>query len=338
MVSSRPFGTARGNAVTAYTIENKNGMRLTVIDYGARIASIILEDGREAVLGFDSAEGYGRDGASIGAVCGRYANRISNAEFTLNGVKYSLDRNDGNNTLHGGINGFAYRMYAAETEKNAVCMSLVSPDGDNGFPGELKLTVRYSLTDDNAVRIEYFVETNRDTVMNLTNHAYFNLAGCGPVFDHKLKVNAGFYVPTGEDLMPTGEILSVQGTPLDFRESVRLGDTLDPMDPFLVPHLGYDNTFALDRTERGTLEYAATLTAPDGMMMDCYTTQPSIQVYTANYLSEEHGRGGDSYGHLSAVCLETQVFPDSMKHPYFPSPIIKAGRPYRSETVYRFHR
>lgn len=336
MITSRPFGFAKGNAVTAYTIESKTGMRLTVIDYGARIASLILSDGREAVLGFDSAEGYAKDTASIGAVCGRYANRISDARFTLNGAEYLLDRNDGNNTLHGGREGFGNRMFTAKTEEDAVRLTIVSTDGDMGFPGELKLTVRYSLTED-VVHIEYYAQSDSDTVMNITNHAYFNMGGCGHVFDHRLKVNAKLYVPTGEDLMPTGEIMSVAGTPLDLREPVRLGDRLDPMDPFLAAHLGYDNTYAIDRKERGALEYAATLTAPDGLMMDCYTTLPSIQVYTANYLEEPNGRNGERYGHLSAVCLETQLFPDAMRHPHFPSPVLKNGEPYYSKTVYRFH-
>lgn len=336
MVSSRPFGLVNGKTVTAYTIENKTHTRLTVIDYGARIASLILTDGREVVLGFDSAEGYAQDNASIGAVCGRYANRISNACFTLNGIEYMLDKNDGQNTLHGGKDGFAYRMFTAKTEENAVILTFVSPDGDMGFPGELTLTVRYDLTE-NALRIKYSAQSNRDTVINITNHTYFNLAGCGRIFDHKLRVNAHLYTPSDEELMPTGEFLDVTGTPLDLRENVRLGDWLDPLDPFLEEHLGYDNSYVVDRKERDVLEYAATLTAPDGLMMDCFTTEPCIHIYTANYLNDDNGRGGMKYEPLTAVCLETQHFPDAMKHPHFPSPILRTGNTYFSETEYRFH-
>lgn len=335
MVTTRPFGTIKGNPVTAYTLENTAGYRLTVIDYGARIQSLILPDGRDAVLGYDGSAGYEADTAFLGAVCGRYANRISNASFVVNGVTCHIDANEGKNTLHGGKKGFSGCMYRGEAQDDALIFTLESPDGDMGFPGNLTLTVRYTLLDD-GVRIQYRAESDMDTPVNVTNHSYFNLNGGNLIFDHKLRVNADLFLPTDDELLPTGEIRPVADTVFDLRTPVRLGDRLEPMDPSLAANKGFDNTLVLNKTERGTLEYAASLIAPDGLRMDCYTTEPSLQVYTGNHLSSCPGHDGKPLLPLSACCLETQHFPDSTRRAHFPSPVLKAGRPYLSETVYRF--
>lgn len=335
--TKRAFGLAGTHPVTEYTVENAHGMRLSVIDWGARITHLTLPDGTETILGYDDIEGYMAGGESFGALCGRYANRITNAEFTLNGVTYTLEKSEKNNCLHGGFKGFAYRPMETVLTDDSIEMTLVSPDMDCGFPGELCLTVRYTLTDDDRLVIAYTGVTDKDTVLNLTNHSYFNLEDSDTITGHTLKVNAPFITPVDKDLLPTGEIVSVTGTVFDLRNGVRLKDVLDPMDPVLAPNRGFDNNFVLADKERGELTHAATLTSSDGAVaMECWTTEPAIQIYTANYLEAPKARGGKAKGQNSAVCLECQHFPDSMRHPHFPDVVLKAGDTYRQTTEYRF--
>ncbi|MDO4493447.1 MAG: aldose epimerase family protein [Clostridia bacterium] len=336
MVTTRAFGHAGTVPVTEYTTENAHGMRLSVIDYGARITHLTLPDGTETILGYDTAEQYAAGGESFGAVCGRYANRITGAKFTLNGETYTLEANENGNCLHGGFKGIAYKMYAVETDGNDLVMTLTDPDGANGFPGAMTLTVRYSLTDDDTLRISYKAVSDKDTILNITNHSYFNLADAETITGHRLSVNAPFITPVDAQLLPTGEIAPVDGTVFDLRQGVLLKDVLDPMDETLAPNFGYDNNFVLDKPERGALSLAATLTAPDGKTeMQCWTTEPAIQIYTANYL-DVTARGGVRKGRNSAVCLETQHFPDSMRHTHFPSTVLRAGETYTQVTEYRF--
>ena len=340
-VSSRPFGTALGRQATEYTLENARGAQLSVTDYGARITHLLLpdRDGGETdvVLGYDSAADYAAGDEYFGATCGRYANRLAGAEFALNGTAYRLDANENGNILHGGTDGFHNRFFTVTEEEDAICCTLESPAGDMGFPAALTLTVRFTLTEDDTVRIRYEAVSDGDTVVNVTNHSYFNLDGGGSVLSHSLAVHADFYTPTDAQLLPTGEIRSVIGTGFDLRTPTRLSERIDPVHPDLAATNGIDHNFVLNKRERDALTLAAVLTSRDGSrVMECHTTLPGLQVYTANVLNTRTGRGGKPYAPHSAVCLETQVFPNAMQRTHFPSPILRKGEAYRSVTEYRF--
>jgi aldose 1-epimerase len=343
---ARPFGkTQAGEPVELYTLTNSKGMEVAITNYGGIVVSIKVPDrtGKlaDVVLGFDNLEGYLLPPPYFGAVIGRYGNRIAHGKFTLDGVEYTLPRNDGGNTLHGGPKGFDKVLWKArEVEKGrGLELTYLSPDGEAGFPGNLSVTVTYTLTDANELKIDYRATTDKDTVVNLTNHSYFNLAGQGngDILGHLMMINADGYTPVGRGLIPTGKIEPVEGTPFDFRKPEPIGARIGAKDPQLQMARGYDHNFVLNRKGDG-LELAARVVEPTtGRVLEVLTTEPGVQFYSGNFLDGSiHGKGGKVYGFRSGFCLETQHFPDSPNKPEFPSTELKPGQVYHTTTVYRF--
>ncbi len=329
-VESAVFGrTQDGAEVQLVTLRNAKGMSAQIISYGAIIKELHAPDRNgtfaNVVLTTDSLEKFERGFNGAAAVIGRVVNRIGGAQFELDGATYRLPANERKNTIHGGRKGFAQSVWEVEAapvkeNESSIRLTYLSKDGEEGFPGNLKTSVTYSLTDNNELRIDYAAETDKPTLANLTNHAYFNLAGSGTALDHALWIPAERYTVNDAELIPTGEIRSLDGTPMDFRQPTRIGDRIDQLKPALN---GYDHNFVLG--EAGDLKTAARLTDPkSGRIMEVRTTQPAVQLYTGNHL-----------GH-TAVCLETQHYPDAIHHPNFPSIVIRPGAPLKESTVFAF--
>ncbi|HEX8335324.1 MAG TPA: aldose epimerase family protein [Pyrinomonadaceae bacterium] len=344
------FGSTKGGeAVEIYTLRNGRGAEARVMTYGATLVSLKVPDraGRfeDVTLGFDSLAAYEQDTHYMGQVIGRYANRIARGRFTLNGVEYKLAVNNGENHLHGGLRGFdkvvwKARPFAARSG-DAVEMTYVSRDGEEGYPGTMTVRVVYTLTASNALRIEYSATTDKDTVVNLTNHAYFNLAGhgAGDILGHLLTLNADRFTPTDAGSIPTGELRSVAGTPFDFRRATAIGARIDQGEEQLKFGNGYDHNFVVNGRP-GTLRLAARASEPkSGRVMEVWTTEPGVQLYTGNFLfpdGEGAGKGGAAYRRRHGFCLETQHYPDSPNRPAFPSTVLRKGGRFRSTTVYKF--
>lgn len=333
-----------GQEINLYTLTNSKGMQVGITNYGARIVSIIVpgRDGKKAdvVLGFDNLEGYLGKDPYFGAIVGRYGNRIAKGEFKLDGVEYHLPINDGPNSLHGGTKGFDKQVWKAqEVDGNAVALTYLSKDGEDGYPGNLSVKVVYTLENSNELRIDYTATTDKDTVLNLTNHSYFNLAGAGNgnILDQVMMINASRFTPIDSTMIPTGELRSVEGTPFDFRKPTPIGARINDDNQQLKFARGYDDNFVLDRKGPG-LELAAGVYDPkSGRVLEVLTTQPGVQFYTGNFLDGTiHGKGGKAYDYRSAFCLETQHFPDSPNHPQFPSTELKPGQTYQETTVFKF--
>jgi len=346
-VTEESFGQLPdGRPVALFRLQNASGMEVEVLNYGAIIRAIRVPDREgnrgDVVLGFDSLAAYLQPHPYIGAVVGRYANRIGGARFVLDGQTYELAANDGPNHLHGGVRGFDKVLWEAEsfTSENeaGVRFTYASPDGEEGYPGTLRATVTYTLADSNALVIDYEATTDKPTIVNLTQHAYFNLAGRGDILNHELQLFADFYTPVDERLIPTGEICPVAGTPLDFRIPQRIGARIDADHEQIRRGRGYDHNFVLRHTERGKLELAARVYEPtSGRIMRVYTTEPGLQFYSGNFLDGSlTGKGGMVYARRTGFCLETQHFPDSPNKTHFPSPVLRPGQTYRSRTVYAF--
>ena len=346
--SERVFGkTPEGVAVRLYTLQNAHGMRATITNYGGIVTSLVVPDrnGRpgDVVLGFDSLEGYLRGSPYFGAIVGRYANRIAGARFTLDGVAYSLAANDHGNALHGGVRGFDKVLWEATPDpdslRSALRLHYVSSDGEEGYPGRLDVTVTYEVTDANELRITYGATTDKPTVLNLSHHGYFNLAGQGSrsIIGHELLLAADRYTPVDDSLIPTGELARVGGTAFDFRTAAPIGDRIDADERQLRYGKGYDHNFVVLGVP-GTLRLAARLRDPQsGRTMEVLTTEPGIQFYSGNFLDGTLvGKGGVKYRRRSGLCLETQHFPDSPHHANFPTTVLRPGQAFRSETVYRF--
>jgi aldose 1-epimerase len=346
-IKKEPFGkTARQEPVDIYTLTNAKGAEVRIMTYGGTVVSLKVPDktGKpgDVVLGYDNLEGYLKNNPYFGCIVGRYGNRIANASFTLDGKKYNLPKNDGDNTLHGGVNTLDKAVWKA-TEvrtKDAVGVSLshVSKDGEEGFPGNLTLTVVYTLPiNRNELRIEYRATTDKPTVLNLTHHSYFNLAGAGSILNTELMINADRFTPVGKGLIPTGELRSVKGTPLDFTKPVAIGERIDQTDPQLELGRGYDHNWILNN-QGGRLGLAArAYDASSGRVMEVLTTEPGMQFYTGNFLDGSiTGKGGQVYTRRTGFCLETQHFPDSPNKPSFPSTELRPGGLYKTTTVYRF--
>ncbi len=341
-VSKQPFGrTADGASVDIYTLaDGKIEARIT--NYGGIIVSLRVpdRDGKmdDVVLGYDSFDGYATNPAYFGAIIGRYANRIAHGSFQLDGQTYHIPKNDGDNTLHGGIRGFDKVVWKARHVKDGIELTYVSKDGEQGFPGTLTTTVRYTL-EGSALRIDYSATTDKDTVLNLTNHSYFNLAGQGKgeVLASVVKIDASKFTPVDANLIPTGELKSVEGTPFDFRTPHALGERIEASDDQLKLGKGYDHNFVLDHSD-GKLNEAAEVYEPTtGRILRVLTTQPGIQFYTGNHLDGTiTGRGGQVYKPRYAFCLETQHFPDSPNHPNFPTTELKPGEKFHSVTIFEF--
>ncbi len=332
----RPFGTCAEGGVTAVTIDDGQGLRAELISLGAAVRSLWVSgpDGTETdvALGYETAEDY-LHGDYLGATVGRVANRIVGASFELNGTLYSLPANEGPHQLHGGPGGFAFRNWTVIPMERKVIFRLVSPHMDQGYPGEMHAEVTYSLETPGELSISYEAVCDRDTVVNLTNHSYFNLAGhaSGPVWGQTVQINADRYTPVNAELIPTGEIAGVDGTDFDFRTPVAAEDAV--RRPALVKTAGLDHNFVLNGESAAVLSCLAT-----GITMEVLTTEPGLQVYMAGVLSSDRGKDGTRYGQTHAVCLETQHYPDSVHHPDFPSVVLKAGDVFRSRTIYRFTR
>lgn len=343
-------GTMReGKPVTKYTLENQNGIQASFYDLGAVMTNLWVPDREgkreDIVLGYDDVTGYLINVPSFGAPIGRYANRISDGRFTLNGREYKLDRNDGTNCLHGGYLRYNHLFYTVECEQEEGAQKLIfsrrSPDGEQGFPGNLDYSISYTLTDRNELIIQYDAVSDQDTIINMTNHSYFNLGRgghrCGDVLGHQVRIYAKQYTPTDEEHLPTGEILPVEGTPFDFTQYRKLGDVIvsDPASPDYFP--GYDHNYILGAGPEQDIRLAAQLRCPDtGRQMEVLTDRPGIQFYTAPTLEEPDGKEQTEYGSSAAVCFESQSYPNAINMPSFPSPVLRAGEEYSTTTIFRF--
>ena len=343
-MNKRAFGYNHcGEAATLYRFENKNGMVMEVTDFGATLYSLLVPTPKgllDVVLGYDDPAGYeGPSGTFFGATVGRNANRIAGGKFTLNDKSYTLDVNNGPNNLHSGLDFYSFRIWQVKsTTDNAITFALHSPDGDQGYPGELDVEVTYTLTEDNAIRIDYVGIPQSETFVNMTNHSYFNLNGhdSGSVLNHTVWLDADHYTPADEVSIPTGEIAPVAGTPMDFRTPKTVGRDIEQNFEALIFGKGYDHNWCLNNG--GKFAKVATLTGDrTGLSMDVYTDLPGVQIYTGNFIFEELGKGGFVYRHRPGICFETQYYPDAINHPNFPSPIVKAGEVYRTSTEFRFY-
>ena len=342
------LGVVDGREVWLYTLANASGMEAGVMNYGATVVSLWAADRKgeraDVVLGFGTLEEYIKyNDAYFGSVVGRVGNRIARGRFTLDGVEYTLARNHGENHLHGGVKGFDSVVWDSEAvEKQGtegVKLTYLSKDGEEGYPGNLEVTIHYYLTSDNELVIEYLATTDKATPVNLTNHSYFNLhgQGCGDILDHKLTIDADRFAVVDEEVIPTGELRSVVGTPLDFSTATVIGARIDQKDQQLIYSDGYDHNWVLNKRD-DAITAAITLYDPSsGRLMEVYTTEPGVQFYTGNFLDGKHkGKEGKVYEHRCGLCLETQHYPDSPNHPEFPSTILRPGEEYHTKTVYKF--
>ncbi len=344
------FGkTKEGNEITLYTLANQAGMEAAIMNYGATLVSLKVPDRNakldDVVLGYDSVTDY-EDGKSyFGGTIGRYGNRIAGGEFSLDGVTFHIPKNDGPNSLHGGTIGFNKRVWTAVDRSRAGAevleLSYVSPEGEQGYPGTLNVKVTYTLpANSNELRIDYLASTDKDTVVNLTNHSYFNLTGspAQDILKHELELRAPEFTPVDATLIPTGELRTVEGTPFDFRKSTAIGARINQDDQQLKFGKGYDHNWVLEPNPKRALQRAAEVYEPtSGRVLEVSTTEPGIQFYSGNFLDgSAHGKGGIAYAYRTGLCLETQHFPDSPNHPKFPSTELKPGVTLKSTTVLRF--
>ncbi len=332
-----------GKQTALYVLKNKNGVEACVTNYGGRLVSVMVPDKNgkmtDVVLGYDNIASYVKSDGNYGALIGRYGNRINQAKFTLDDTEYTLPQNDGNHCLHGGPEGFHTRMWdAKQLNDQALELTYLSKDGEAGFPGNLNVKVTYTLTDDNAIDIRYEATTDKKTVLNLTNHSYFNLSGIpgSNVLDQQVMINADNYTPVDGTLIPTG-ISPVEGTPLDLRTPVAIGQHIDdPFEQLQFGH-GYDLNWVLNAGGNKSVLAAKAYSPTSGIALEVYTNEPGIQFYTGNFMDgKDIGKHGVTYPHRGALCLETQHFPDSPNHPDFPSVVLNPGEKYISECMYKF--
>ena len=347
-VTTAAFGkTKDGVAVNIHTLKNQSGMEVRVMDYGATIVSIRVPDQKgqlgDVALGFDNLSDYETKSPYFGCLVGRYGNRIAKGKFALDGKQYTLATNNAPNSLHGGIKGFDKAVWQAQCSKTAagpaIVFTHVSPDGEEGFPGKLTMQVTYTLTDKNELVLDYTATTDKDTVVNLTNHSYFNLEGQGTcdILGHELLIAGGNFTPVDVSLIPTGELRPVKGTPFDFTASTAIGARIAQADEQLKFGGGYDHNWVLDREGAG-LSFCARVIAPtSGRVMEVSTTEPGVQFYCGNFLDGTlTGKEGKVYKHRYGLCLETQHYPDSPNHANFPPVTLKPGQTYKTTTVYKF--
>ena len=335
-----------GTEIYLYKLSNKNKMSVGIINYGGIIVSIEVPDRDGNIddvnLGYDNLEQYLEIGQYFGAIIGRHGNRIENAEFDLNGITYRLAKNDGNNHLHGGKRGFDKVVWQAEPiEKDgvqALQLSYLSPDGEENYPGNLDVKVTYTLTDDNSLRIDYFAVSDKDTVVNLTNHAYFNLSGhgSGDILDHQIMINADRFTVINNECIPTGEIRDVSNTPMDLRTLKKVREGIESIEAQIACGNGYDHNWVLNVCGDKPEKAAEVFEPVSGRLMEVFTTKPGMQFYSGNAITRVTGKGGAVYDKRGALCLETQYYPNGTRHKHFPSPFLKAGEEYRHTTIYKF--
>jgi aldose 1-epimerase len=346
-VKKQLFGkTKEGIAVDIYTLTNSKGVEAKIINYGAVVVSLKVPDRGgnfvDVVLGYDTLDGYLNDTAYLGVILGRFGNRIAKGKFSLNGTEYTLVKNNGENHLHGGTKGFDKVVWRAKpvTNKNVASLELnyLSRDGEEGYPGNLSVKVIYTLTDDNELKIDYLATTDKDTIINLSNHSYFNLAGAGSgdILSHQLQINASQFTPTDSGSIPTGELRNVKGTPFDFSAPTAIGARIEDADEQLKFGNGYDHNFVFNKNAN-ELKLAAKVSEPkSGRGLEVYTTEPGMQFYAGNFLTNIKGKNGKIYGKRHGFCLETQHFPDSPNRAEFPSVTLKPNQKYSQTTIYKF--
>lgn len=346
-VTTRDFGkTDKGEALSLYTVKNRNGVELSVTNYGARVVSLKSPDAAgilaDVVLGFETSPGYLGENPYFGAIVGRYGNRIAKGKFTLDGKEYTLARNNGENSLHGGKVGFDRVVWNGHAEESngvgKITLTYISKDGEEGYPGTLNVTVSYTLNNNDDIQIDYLATTDKPTVVNLTNHTYFNLAGQGKgdILGQVMQINADKFTPVDAGLIPTGELKDVTGTPFDFRKPTAIGARINDNDEQLKLGKGYDHNWVLNRTGSGLVQAARAVDPGSGRVLEVWTTQPGVQFYTGNFLDGSViGKGAVAVGPRAAFCLETQHFPDSPNHPDFPTTELKPGEEYQSTTVWK---
>ena len=336
-------GLPTGEPVTLFTLSNKNGMQVSITNYGATVTSIQVPNKngelRELTIGFNTLQEYLDADFYAGSIVGRYANRIKDGRFNLEGVEYRVTQNEGKNQLHGGFRGFdkvIWNVKKIEKKEPELELSYQSMDGEEGFPGNLAIRITYSLTDDNELKIDYLATTDKTTVVNLSNHTYFNLAGKGTILDHEVYINAEHYTPVTTELIPTGEIVNVSGTPFDFREARSLRSQITQGNEQLTIGNGFDHNFVL--RDSGLEKLAISVKDPStGFLMEVYTTQPGVQFYTGNSLDGRFkDRSGTPILKHAGLCLETQHYPDSPNQPHFPTTTLHPDQEYRETTVYKF--
>ena len=350
-IRKESFGkTTGGEQIDLYTLSNKKGMEVAITNFGATVVALKVPDragnAGDVVLGYDTLEGYESGKAYFGATIGRYGNRIGGGKFSIDDKSYTLPKNDGNNTLHGGIVGFNKKVWKAREiaakDGESLEMSYLSADGEEGFPGNLSVKVVFTLpTERNELKIDYSAATDKDTVLNLTNHSYFNLAGegNGDILDHVLTLHAKQFTPVDKTLIPTGELRDVAGTPMDFTNATAIGKRINENYEQLVVGKGYDHNWVIAGAETGRgLTLAAEAYDPkSGRKLEVLTTEPGVQFYSGNFLDgSDKGKGNKTYGRRAAFCLETQHFPDSPNHSNFPSTLLKPNSRFHSQTVFRF--
>ncbi|MBI9016738.1 MAG: galactose mutarotase [Phycisphaerae bacterium] len=332
-----------GTEVHVFTLTNANGVKAKIINWGCCLVSLEVPDSKgnfaDIILGFDDIKKWAKNPPYFSAVIGRYANRIANGLFVIDDNEYSLAINNGPNSLHGGSVGFDKVLWNAMEIENGVELKHTSPDGDEGYPGKLDITVTYTLTEANELKINYKAITDKPTVVNMTNHSYFNLAGhnSGSMLDQIMQINASNYTPIDENLIPTGEIAAVTGTPLDFTSPAVIGDRIDDDFEQLKLAAGYDHNFVIDRQAPGLVLAATAIDSKSGRIMEVLTTEPGVQFYSANFLDgSDIGKGCFAYQRRYGFCLETQHFPDSPNQPQFPTVRLNPGETYDTTTVYKF--
>lgn len=332
-----------GKETALYTLENSNGVILRLTNFGASMVQVIAPDKNgnfeDIILGYEDIEGYINDGMYLGCIVGRYANRIAKGKFYLNGKEYNLSVNNGLNSLHGGPGGIHSKVWNAEKIENGIKFTIVSPHMEEGYPGELLVTVKYTLDDKNEIKLDYEATTSDSTFINLTNHTYWNLNGEAntDILQHKLKINADYITSIDTSLIPTGEFMDVTGTPFDFREYKSIGARIENADPQILAAGGYDHNFVLDTEDRSQPEMAAALySESSGRVLEIFTTEPGIQVYSGNFMDGSvTGKNGSAYEYRHAIALETQHFPDSPNQPGFPSTLLVPGKKYTQTTIFK---
>ena len=347
-IDRQTFGTTPdGIDVSLYTLTNNSGAFVKITNFGGIVVSVYVPDRNGAlddvVLGYDTLEEYIQDNPHFGAIAGRYANRIAGGKFILDGVQYSLAVNNGPNHLHGGIVGFDKVVWQAKTSDSPDGVKLnleyLSQDGEEGYPGNLLTKISYTWTDKNELKIEYRATTDKPTVINLTNHSYFNLAGAGngDILGHEMMIHADRFTPVNKNMIPTGEIKNVKDTPLDFTRPFSIGERINDDFEQLRLGRGYDHNYIINKKD-DALAFAARVVEPaTGRVLEVYTTEPGVQLYTGNFLDGHHiGKGGKAYQQRAGFCLETQHFPDSPNHSDFPSTILRPGQEFNSTTIFKF--